>query len=375
MGRSIASAVPTSPSATRVAERLRERILEGEFGPGGRLPAERALAIEYGVSRTIVRMALDILEAEGCLERGVGCRPVAAGVPAIPDAGLVARRNIAVWITGEPDDVGAYSVLQGVQAALNPDQFRVLVASPRGRDLQELIRCEAAFLVRLAEDADVAGAILWYLGGEQNRELLEKARQGGKALVFLDRRPPVGMKADFVGIDNRRAARQLVARLITAGHTRIAHVTNNEIACTVADRRQGYEDALQESGLTYDPALVRVAPFQKSGEDQYHQFVGELMQLPQPPTAIFAVNDYMALCLRAAADASTVPAAKQLLVAGFDDLERWRPGPATLTTVRQPFERIGVASADLLLERLRHPQSDEYTSVIMDAPVIMRNAS
>jgi DNA-binding LacI/PurR family transcriptional regulator len=295
-------------------------------------------------------------------------------VPAIPDAGQVARRNIAVWITGEPDDVGAYSVLQGVQAALNPDQFRVFVASPRGRDLQELIRCEAAFLVRLAEDADVAGAILWYLGGEQNRELLEKARQSGKALVFLDRRPPVGMKADFVGIDNRRAARHLVNRLISAGHTRIAHVTNNELACTVADRRQGYEDALQDAGLTYDPKLVRVAAFQKSGEDQYHQFISELMNLPEPPTAVFAVNDYMALCLRAAVDACTVPAARRLLVAGFDDLERWRPGPARLTTVRQPFERIGAASAELLLERLNNPQSDEYTNVIMDAPVIMRDA-
>jgi len=248
------------------------------------------------------------------------------------------------------------------------------MANPRGESLAESIRSEAQFLERLAEDRDICGLILWYLGGEANRPGLERLRAREMPMVFLDRRPPADFPADYVGIDNRYAAKQVVRHLVACGHRRIAHITNPESACTVLERYQGYRDALREAGIAFDSALVCTGAFQEPAESQYADIVARLRTLPDPPTAVFAVNDYSALCLVAAARAAGWRAPEDIEVAGFDDLERWRPGPAMLTTIRQPFEQMGMQAARLLLERMERQYSGFYTNVILDAPLIARRS-
>lgn len=370
-----------SPTVAHILEILKSRIESGEFRSGQRLPAERALAVHFQVSRTTVRQALDTLEQQGYLVRVNGCRPIVAAangdnrrVEPVPTG--AAKRNIALWITGEPNDVGAYSTLQGIQRGLDPDQYRLVMANPRGETLSESIREEAAFLDRLAEDRDISGVILWYLGGEANRAGLERLRSIGRPMVFLDRRPPAHFGADFVGIDNRYAASQVVRHLLARGHRRIAHITNKETACTVADRLRGYLDSLLEAGIDYDPDLVLSGPFQEPEETMHSAMLAQLRGLANPPTAVFAVNDYSALCLAASAMAAGLRIPEDLEIAGFDDLERWRPGPAMLTTISQPFERMGMQAARLLLGRLDlldgQDGDESYTNVIMDAPLVER---
>lgn len=368
--------IPTiSPTVAHILESLKGRIASGEFRIGGRLSAERTLAEEYRVSRTIVRQALDTLEDHGFLNRANGYRPVVCD-PLLHSVGRqnapVSKRNVAVWITGEPNDVGATSVLQGIHRGLDPDRFRVVVANPRGGTLLESIQTEAQFLRRLAEDSDICGVILWYLGGDTNLRGLERLRAMQMPMVFVDRRPPDRCLGDYVGVDNRYASSQVVNHLIARGHRRIAHITNEESACTVAERLGGYLDSLQEANIRYDPDLVLTGPFQEPEEIRYTAIVERLRELPDPPTAVFAVNDYSALCLVASAGAIGLRVPEDLEVAGFDDLERWRPGPAILTTVSQPFERMGIQAAELLLDRMDAKNSETYTSVIMDAPLVVR---
>ena len=145
MSHSGMRATTMSPAVAHISNHLRNRIGRGELRDGDRLPTERDLAEEYRVSRTTIRLALDALDREGVLVRASACRPVVRtrrsveGASRLPGAsGYVSapistdRRNIALWIAGEPNDVGAYSALQGVQLSLDPDRFRLIVASPRG---------------------------------------------------------------------------------------------------------------------------------------------------------------------------------------------------------------------------------------------------
>jgi LacI family transcriptional regulator len=248
----------------------------------------------------------------------------------------------------------------------------LVVANPRGSTLIESIETERQFLRRLAEDTDICGVILWYLGGETNLPWLERLRAMRMPMVFVDRRPPDRCLGDYVGVDNRHAASQVVNHLLSRGHRRIAHITNEESACTVAERLGGYRDSLQQAGIAYDPDLVLTGPFQEPEEIRYTAILERLRGLPNSPTAVFAVNDYSALCLVASAGAMGLSVPEDIEVAGFDDLERWRPGPAILTTVSQPFERMGIEAAGLLLERLDTKNSDTFTSVLMDAPLVVR---
>jgi len=373
MLRADGAVLAVSPTVAHILESMKVRIAAGEFQTGARLPAERALAEEFRVSRTIIRRALDTLEDQGYLKRANGFRPVVCDPTRLPSqSSQTSKRNIALWITGEPNDVGAAAVLQGVQRELDPELFRLVVANPRGVTLPESIQAEAQFLRRIAEDPDICGVILWYLGGETNRSGLERLRAIKLPMVFVDRRPPEGFSGDYVGVDNRHAAERVVRHLIARGHRRIAHITNLESAHTVAERRRGYQDALREAGLPCDPALVFAGPFQEPEEVRYAAMVQQLRELPEPPTAVFAVNDYSALCLIAAACEAGLHIPEDIEVAGFDDLERWRPGPASLTSASQPFERMGIQAARLLVERVETPKFEEYTSVIMDAPLVVR---
>lgn len=110
-------------------------------------------------------------------------------------------------------------------------------------------------------------------------------------------------------------------------------------------RADGYRSALEQAGLRIDPALIRHGDFQHEGG-----FLcgGELLDLPDPPTAIFAGSDQQALGVYEAARQRGLRIPQDLSVVGFDDLPaaRWVSPP--LTTVRQPLADMGRVAADML---------------------------
>ncbi len=367
-------AASVSPIVTHISESIRKRITSGELPAGMRLPSERAIGLEFGVSRTMVRMALHALQQDGLLDRTNGCRPiVSVSYSNEAAAENIDRQNVGIWISGGPADVGAYSVLQGAQQLFGFDEYRLVVASRCADSYEESLREEARFLKVAARDADIDGVLVWYLGGETNLRWLNAVRESGKPIVFVDRKPPAKFAADFVGIDNRKCADQVVSHFISCGHTCIAHITNRECACTVTDRLKGYRDALGRHHVELSPDLVYMGPFNEPEIDVYHDIARKMLTRSPRPTAVFAVNDYAAMCLRAALRDIDADAASDIAIAGFDDLERWRPGPATLTTVRQPFEQMGLEAARLLIERMKNPDHGAYVSVIMDAPLVVRS--
>lgn len=359
--------VALSPAVLHAAGVIEARILRGEYPAGQMLPSERALAAEFGVSRVTVRQAIEAVEGRGLLVRSARCRPLVrpsggasapASAPPLPAA--TARRSVAVWLWPGPTDPGAATILRGIRRALPPDDVRIILECPAGEDERRLEEPERLFLERILGDSDVEGVILWYLGGEDNLPALQAVRDAGRALVFIDRRPPEGFDGDYVGVDNVESAAAAVRHLIERGHTRIAHVTNREKVSTVAERRRGYEVALRRAGLPVRPEWVLrfdgAAPGDPGrGERVLAERLAALRaESPQnSPTAVFVVNDHIALPLAAALRSHGLHVPEDIAVVGFDGIERGPARAASLTTIRQPYDRIGVRAAELLLERLR----------------------
>ena len=120
-----------------------------------------------------------------------------------------------------------------------------------------------------------------------------------------------------VCMDDALAAEELTNLLISLGHTAIAFIEGNQAASQ--RRRDGYERALKAHRIAVDPALVVPGTFQfESGVDAARR----LFALPEPPTAIFAANDYMALGALTEAQRLGIAVPGDVAIVGFDDSRR-----------------------------------------------------
>ena len=167
-------------------------------------------------------------------------------------------------------------------------------------------------------------------------------------VVLVDRDLP-DCEVDAVLTDNRQGGYLATQHLIELGHRRIACITGPSRITPGAERVNGYCEALEEAGIPYDDALVL------SGN--YHPNSGlraatALFNLDFPPTAIFALNDLMAVgALRAAVKIGCrVP--DDVAIIGYDDIEFASFVNPPLSTIAQPKTEIGFQAANILAGRI-----------------------
>ena len=172
----------------------------------------------------------------------------------------------------------------------------------------------------------------------------------------------------FIDVDGQEGIERLVAHLVQRGHTRIGVVKSpNEYAFT-AHRMTGYRAGLDAHGLPYDEALVAEGDLsQPSGADA----AGRLLGLPDPPTAIIAFNDMMALGVMAAAQQRGLVVGRDVAVAGFDDIPAAAGATPPLTTLRQPIHNVGYQLAEMLIRLIRE-EPVESTHVVLKAELVIR---
>ena len=361
----------SSPTVHHIADSLEQRIVQGLYQSGQRLPTERSLAEEFQVSRILVRSAIKEIERRELVTCAAGCRPVVRGVHQLSQrsAPVAARRSLALWAWPSPAWQGSIMIVKGIRQTLDHDDFRIVLESAIGDTFDDLLQSEDQFLRRIGNDHDIEGVILWYLGGSRNRPALEALRAKNVPMVFLDRLPPMGFEADFVGVDNVRAADQVVKHLIARGNRSIAHVTNLDTASTIMERYAGYCRAMERAQLPVRNELFVRDSLTGDRAESTVAVLENLLALPDPPTAIFAVNDEVAFRVMAALRTLGKRIPEDVAVAGFDGVEHWRPEAPFLTTACQPFEQMGAKAVDLLLERISVGATGSYRHVLLEAPL------
>lgn len=163
----------------------------------------------------------------------------------------------------------------------------------------------------------------------------------------------------YVSIDHRQAAIDAVQYLLNRGHRRIAFLTAEEHYAWAQQRRAGYEETLRRAGLPIDPAYVRVA----LGTDYADGIaaVGGLLSLREPPTAIFAGSDTLAIGAIKALRRAGRRVPEDVAVVGFDNVPLSQVFEPSLTTIAQPMRELGSTAAELLLEQLAGQQPSSRT--------------
>ncbi len=161
-----------------------------------------------------------------------------------------------------------------------------------------------------------------------------------------------------VQIDNVAAARESTSHLADLGHRRIAFVSGPLNLTSVQDRLAGYRAGLEERNIGQDDRLVREGDFQP--ESGYSAALS-LLKGEIRPTAIFAVNDGMAIGVMAAAADLGLKVPDDLSVVGFDDITMASYTRPTLTTVAVPGYEVGVSAMRLMLRLFAGEQGWQVT--------------
>jgi DNA-binding LacI/PurR family transcriptional regulator len=158
-----------------------------------------------------------------------------------------------------------------------------------------------------------------------------------------------GLAAPSVDVDNVAASSGAVNHLLSLGHTRIACITNAPLTYTASrERLQGYREAIEAAGITYDEALVAEGAFDAaSGERAATALLGRATF-----SAMFVASDVLALgAINALREANRrVP--DDVSIVGFDDIALAGYFDPPLTTVRLPAFELGQAAGRALLDRI-----------------------
>jgi LacI family transcriptional regulator len=206
---------------------------------------------------------------------------------------------------------------------------------------------------------------------EETSEELERLLDGGYRFVVLDPLMPLDERIPSVSAAHASGADQAMRHLLELGHRRIAQITGPRGWLATEDRRRGYRAALAAAGVLPDPALeVRAEPEIAPGREA----ANHLLDLPEPPTAIFAFNDNIAIGALQAARARGLRVPDDLSVVGFDDVEHATIVTPTLTTVRQPLAEMG-RTAVSLLTRLLENQRFETLHVELATRLVVREST
>ncbi len=200
----------------------------------------------------------------------------------------------------------------------------------------------------------------------ENDRRVTLLQEAGLPFVVSGRSPV--QDYSFIDVDGQEGIFRMVTHLVECGHRRIGLVKSPDEYAFTAHRMAGYRQGLEAFDLPYDETIIAAGDLSKhSGANAAEWLLG----LPDPPTAIIAFNDMMALGVMAAAQERGLVVGKDIAVAGFDDIPAAAGADPPLTTLRQPIHSIGYQLADMLLRLIRHePIPDDH--VVLEPELIIR---
>jgi LacI family transcriptional regulator len=231
-------------------------------------------------------------------------------------------------------------ILSGAAEALYEHGMRAVICPTRHSHERE-----TSLLDRLASDAD--GAIL-VLPEESPAELRALAEHGFP-FVVVDPRTEVPDRIPVVCAAHSSGATQATQHLLSLGHRRIGLVCGPASWVATQERLRGHHAALAGAGVLPDESLVRYSNFRINGG---RAEAAVLLDLADPPTAVFAFNDGMAIGVMREAAARGLRIPDDLAVVGFDDTVEADVAVPALTTVRQPLAELGRTAVSVLLRQL-----------------------
>ncbi len=332
------------PLHVQLLDELRHKIVTGQLKPHQMLPGEWELVEALHISRATLQRAWQSAMAEGLIYRIVG-KGTFVAERTKPRSGL----STVAFMIPEYRDTFAMNLLNGAEQVLRKQGYHLLFAST-DRNLDEENRLLADFARQ-----HVRGIILVPVRSAQTNRTLTSG-EIDIPVVLMDR-PVNGVVLPCVSSNNYAGGLQAMNHLIALGHRRILFVARPHMNLwSVSERYRAYQDALHLQGLEAAPPFLIGGDAEMSSYEAYamadHAEIAPLIEQLKAktrPTAIFAVNDWMAIRVQQAIAAAGLRNPQDVSVIGFDDLDIAQYQSPPLTTIAQNAHLMGVEAARRLI--------------------------
>ncbi len=233
-----------------------------------------------------------------------------------------------------------FPILMAIEVELVTHDYHIMLTS---------LNSENPTNLRMVEQSRVDGLIL--AGPNLSPQFVTTTLNRGIPVVLIDNKP-LHRKANTILTDDGGGAYEATAHLLSHGHTRIVHIGGPEEWVSNRQRYIGYCAAMRDAGLGDN---CRVMHMEGTTSTTGEAATAKFLDGPEPPTAIFAANDSMALGAARAAAARGLTVPGDLALVGFDNISAAEHFSPPLTTVRIFKEQMGKLAARRMLEILNDP--------------------
>ena len=343
-----------SRSGLGIAAQIRAHIAflvaDGELASGERLPSVRDLAAQLGVNVNTIRAAYAELERDGLVRTRHGVGTVVLDAPRALPAGVrpLGLNSVAVLIAGL--NPFYLDLLRGIEEVAAEQGTLVLFADARDSPLL------AEQMIRRLIARGVDGIIAVSVGG------LGKEIEGDETgdlrlppIVYVDQ---PDRKGHVLLFDGHAAGYTATQHLREHGHERVGIITAPRAWPTIYEVYTGYVDALEDSGLSVDPNLV--AEVEAFTTENGRLGLARLLEQRDPPSAVFAAGEVLAVGALQEARARELEVPAQLALCGYTDSPTATVVQPSLTMVSVPSREIGMRAmrtlADLIRGKTRRPR-------------------
>ncbi|TYP88481.1 LacI family DNA-binding transcriptional regulator [Blastococcus xanthinilyticus] len=282
------------------------------------------------------------------------------------------RARLVDLVFNDLDSPWAVEIIRGVEDAAHAAGVGTVVTAIHRR-----ASAARAWLDNLAARAS-DGVIL--VTSDLDPDLHSELRSLHVPAVVVDPAGVPALDVPTIGATNWAGGLSATEHLTGLGHRRIGFVAGIPTLWSSRARLDGYRAGLETAGLPFDPELVVEGDFgYESGARAAHRLLG----LAEPPTAVFAANDQMALGVYEGVRRSGMRVPDDVSVVGFDDLPEGRWSSPPLTTVHQPLAEMGGLAARTVLrmvdgETIESPRLELSTRLVVrdsTAPTQLRPVS
>jgi DNA-binding LacI/PurR family transcriptional regulator len=364
------------PLYQQVLEFLEEGIRNGTFPLDSLLPSEIELTKSLQVSRPTVRHALQILARQGKVKRFPGRGTVVINPASEPQRSRTFNLGL---VMPELRDSFMLRIVNGIERVAAQSNYNLILTSSESQS-----GVEENILTNLWENQKVDGFLLMPADAPQPHPKLQEFAKMKVPIVLIDRFFEA-WGFPWVCSDNVRGGYLITRHLIEHGHRRIAFITRpNSYVSSVAQRIQGYRQALEENHLEYKPGLVfqgllpSMSEYQilGGGTQQLLEFdrkaIGEFLAHQREISAVVACNDILASHVYEVCGQLGMSIPGDLTVVGYDDTTITSLLNPPLTTIRQHASEMGKRAASMLICLLEGKPTQ--TEIFLPVEMVVRRS-